>query len=510
MNAADALSLSERVWARDESLWGGPGVPEIGNRLGWLDVADRMQSVLPELERWVGEVHADGLTNTVLLGMGGSSLGPEVLSRTFGGSLTMLDSTDPSAVRSAVGDGELARTIFVVSSKSGSTIETMSHFRHFHELTGGDGARFCAVTDPGSPLEALAAETGFRRTWQADPDIGGRYSVLSPFGLVPAALAGVPLDGLLERAVAAAASCRSAEGNPGLLLGEKIGELALAGRDKLSFLVDPPFDSFGLWVEQLVAESTGKNGRGVLPVADEPVAPPDDARLYGVDRVFVHIASAVSPDAANGALADALEAAGQPVFRLTAEAPEDLGRLMFVFEFAVAVAGHVLSINPFDQPNVQEAKDATKSVLAAGDAEAPFDDPAKLSELLGGGSPPAYVAIMGYLAPDPRFDTAVGELRTAIRARTGCATTFGYGPRFLHSTGQLHKGGPPEGRFIQLVHDEGDDVAIPGENCGFRTLKHAQATGDLKALQNHERPVVRLRLEGDAADALRALTGSLD
>lgn len=509
MSTADALTVSERVWARDESLWGGPGVPEIGDRLGWLDIADRMLDELDELEAWVADVHEAGLTNTVLLGMGGSSLGPEVLNRSFGGSLTMLDSTDPAAVLAAVSEDDLPRTIFVVSSKSGGTVETLSHFKHFFELTGGNGAQFCAVTDPDSPLQALAAEHGFRRVWQADPNIGGRYSVLSWFGLVPAALAGVPVRGVLETAVAAARSCREIDGNPGLLLGQKIGELAQGGRDKLTFIVDSPLDSFGLWVEQLIAESTGKHGRGVLPVAGEPLVAPELVREYGDDRVFVQIAYAPAPDGDNAALAHALEQSGQPVFRIRAAAPEDLGRLMFIFEFAVAVIGHVLSINPFDQPNVQEAKDATKAVLASGEVELPFDDPAALDALIAGVGEPAYFAIMAYTQPDPAVDAAVDSLRRVIRAKTGCATTFGYGPRFLHSTGQLHKGGAPTGRFIQFVHDSGPDVSIPGEDFSFRTLKSAQAIGDIQALKSHGRPVVRLQLNGGAAEAIQALTTAL-
>lgn len=505
-----ALTVSERVWARDESLWGGPGVPEIGNRLGWLDIADRMSEALPELESWASDVHADGLTNTVLLGMGGSSLGPEVLNLSFGKNLSMLDSTDPAAVLAAVSEADLAKTIFVVSSKSGGTVETLSHFKHFFELTGGNGAQFTAVTDPGSPLEALAEEKGFRKVWLADPNIGGRYSVLSYFGLVPAALAGVPLGGVLESAVHAAHTCRQIDSNPGLLLGEKIGELALAGRDKLTFIVDAPIDSYGLWVEQLIAESTGKHGKGVLPVAGEPLTPPDLVNEYGVDRVFVHISDAAGPDGDNAAVVDALEQHGQPVFRLTSNGADDLGRFMFLFEFAVAVIGHVLQINPFDQPNVQEAKDATKRVLESGNVELPFDEPAKLNELVAAGKPPTYFAIMGYLKPDPAFDAAIDDLRRAIRAKTGSATTFGYGPRFLHSTGQLHKGGPPEGSFIQLVHDGPEDVDIPGENFSFKTLKHAQAIGDVEALKAHGRPVVRLELTGDPVQAVRDLISSLD
>lgn len=500
-------SLADRVWQRDESLWGGPGVPEIGDRLGWLDIADRMLGELPELEEWVRSVHADGLTNTVLLGMGGSSLGPEVLATSFGSELTMLDSTDPAAVLAAVGQEQLEKTIFVVSSKSGGTLETLSQFKHFYELCGGDGSHFCAVTDPGSPLEALAADRGLRRVWLADPNIGGRYSVLSYFGLVPAALAGVPLSGVLERAVSAAERCRRDQDNPGLSLGRTIGEAALAGRDKLTFVVDPPLESFGLWVEQLVAESTGKEGRGVLPVAGEPLVADGD---YGDDRIFVHIASDSNPNAANATAIAAAEANGHPAIRLAAGGPEDLGELMFTFEFAIAVVGHVLAINPFNQPNVQEAKDATNRVLASGAVELPFDDASALSELVEGAGPPDYFAIMAYLQPDSRFDAAIDGLRRAIGGRTKSATTFGYGPRFLHSTGQLHKGGPPEGRFIQLLHDGSEDVAIPGESFSFKTLKHAQAVGDVEALKAHGRPVVRLALKGDPVAAVEQLTATLN
>ncbi|MBI2690512.1 MAG: glucose-6-phosphate isomerase [Solirubrobacterales bacterium] len=510
MSSEQGLTVSERVWARDESLWGGPGVPEIANRLGWLDIADRMAEVLPDLEAFVEQAHADGLINTVLLGMGGSSLGPEVLNLSFGGSLSMLDSTDPAAVLAVVAPEDLGKTIFVVSSKSGGTIETLSHFKHFYELTGGNGSQFVAVTDPDSPLESLAEEKGFRRVFQADPNIGGRYSVLSYFGLVPAALSGVPLAGVLASAIDAAQSCRLIDGNPGLLLGEKLGALSLAGRDKLTFIVDAPIDSFGLWVEQLIAESTGKHGKGILPVAGEPLTPDTLVSEYGIDRVFVHIADRANPDADNAATVDALEQHGQPVFRMTSGGPDDLGRFMFLFEFATAIVGHVLSINPFDQPNVQEAKDATARVLESGDVSAPFDAPAALNELIRSAKLPAYVAIMSYSQPSAEFDQAINDLRRTIRAKTGCATTFGYGPRFLHSTGQLHKGGPPVGSFVQLVHDGSEDVPIPDSSFSFKTLKHAQAIGDLQALQKHGRPVVRLELDGDPAQAVRDLTTSLD
>lgn len=504
--------IVERVWARDESLWGGPGVPEIGNRLGWLDIADRMEGELAALTSWVDEVHESGLTNTLLLGMGGSSLGPEVLGRSFDRPLRMLDSTDPQAIFAALAPDEVAQTMFVVSSKSGGTLETLSQFKHFLELSGGNTEQFAVVTDPGSPLEDLAKDMGLRKVWLADPNIGGRYSVLSFFGLVPAALAGVPVGAVIEQAIAAAETCRADDDdNPGLLLGTKLGELSLAGRDKLTFIVDPPIDSYGLWVEQLIAESTGKQGKGILPVAGEPIARPETVdQVYSNDRVFVHIASADTPDAKNASVADALENAGQPVFRLQSSGPEDLGRLMFLFEFATAIVGHVIEINPFDQPNVQEAKDATNRVLASGTVEAPFDSANELINLLGRTSPPNYVAIQGYLKPSAEFDDAIDKLRTRIRAKTKSATTFGYGPRFLHSTGQLHKGGPPTGHFVQLLHDGPEDIAIPGQDFSFQTLKHAQAIGDLEALKQHGRPVVRLQLSGDPAEAVRELTRLLD
>ena len=313
------------------------------------------------------------------------------------------------------------------------------------------------VTDPGSPLERLASEDGLRRCFLNPPDIGGRYSVLSLFGLVPAALMGVSIEALLHRCQVAEQMCAhydSSESNSGLWFGATIGELARQGRDKLTFLISPPIESFGLWAEQLVAESTGKHGRGILPVVDEPLG--DSADVYGDDRVFVYRRNLEQPDERLDAAIEQLAAAGHPTITLPAHGPADLGRIFFLTEFAVAVAGWALEINPFDQPNVQEAKDNTARVLSAGampSVEAAGD--AELRALLADARPPHYVAIMGYLPPSGELDAAIAELRTAIRAATGAATTFGYGPRFLHSTGQLHKGGPPTGRFLQLVYDAG-------------------------------------------------------
>ena len=363
------------------------------------------------------------------------------------------------------------------------------------------------VTDPGSPLADLAQRDGLRRTFLNPPDIGGRYSVLSYFGLVPAALAGVNVEALLHSCQVGEQNCAhydSSESNSGLWLGAALGELARQGRDKLTFLVSPPIESFGLWVEQLIAESTGKQGRGILPVADEPLTDPEQ---YGSDRVFVYLRNAEEPDSELDEAVAKLADAGHPTFTLGTHGAADLGRVFFIAEFAVAVAGWALEINPFDQPNVQEAKDNTKRVLDSGSVPelAAADDDA-LRALLADAAPPHYVAIMGYLPFSDAFDEAVSELRRTIRAGTGAATTFGYGPRFLHSTGQLHKGGPPTGRFLQLVNRPSRDAEIPGASYSFATLIAAQAAGDLQTLRDHGLPAERVVLEGDPVEAVRALS----
>jgi transaldolase/glucose-6-phosphate isomerase len=512
---AEAEDVARRVWSKDESLWGGPDVPEIGNRLGWLTITEAMLEHAGELRELVDGVKDDGFTDAVLLGMGGSSLGPEVIRRSFGeldGGLRLhvLDTTDADAIAAVERSLDLAKTFFLVSSKSGGTLETLSQMRHFYARTGENGAQFAAVTDPGSPLVGLARERGFRHVFENDPNIGGRYSVLSHFGIVPAALMGVDFEALLHSAQEAEAACRSygpTDSNPGLWLGAALGEAARRGRDKLTFVVSPRIASFGLWVEQLVAESTGKQGRGALPVAGEPLGAPES---YGDDRMFVYLRDADEPDADLDAGMAALRGAGQPVITVATDGPEGLGRIFFFAEFAVAVAGWALEINPFDQPNVQEAKDRTNAVLAAPEqptvAEA---DDAALAALLGKAAPPHYVAIIGYVEPSDGFDAAIEELRTAIRDATKATTTFGYGPRFLHSTGQYHKGGPPNGLFLQLIHDAAQEVEIPGADYGFDALKHAQATGDYLTLSDHGLPVQRVRLDGNHVDALRGLTAKI-
>ena len=506
--------IARRIWRKDDTLWGPAGQPEVANRLGWLTVAEQMREELDDLQAFAAGVRDEGVKDVVLLGMGGSSLAPEVIRRSFGEqagwpSLHVLDSTDAGAVRSVETAIDLDHALFLVSTKSGGTIETLSLFKHFWSLRS-DGNAFVAITDPGSGLEKLAAEHDFRRTFLNDPDIGGRYSALSFFGLVPAALMGADVAGILHAAGVAEHNCQSFESgdvSSGLWLGIAWGELADAGRDKLTYVIDPPLRSFGLWVEQLIAESTGKQGKGILPVVDEPVGDPD---VYGKDRTFLHLRHAEAPDEATDAKVAALRAADHPVIVREIAGPEDLGRIFFFAEFAIATAGWVLGINPFDQPNVQEAKDATSRVLAEGAEDQPDATDDELRSLLAGLGAPSYLAVMGYVEPSGDFDAAVSELRQVIRDATQSATTFGYGPRFLHSTGQLHKGGPPTGRFLQLVHDSGPDVDIPDAEYGFTRLKHAQAIGDLETLRAHDLPAARVTLAGDdPAAALRALTERL-
>jgi transaldolase/glucose-6-phosphate isomerase len=508
LQQAQAEDVARRVWQRDESLWGGPGVPEIANRLGWLTISEKMLEHAPELHEFAEQLKAEGFTDAVLLGMGGSSLGPEVIRRSYGQipdamRLHVLDSTDPGAVLDVERSIDLDTTVFVVSSKSGGTIETLSHMRYFYERAGRDGNRFVAITDPGSPLVDVAKERGFRHVFENDPDIGGRYSVLSYFGLVPAALAGVDIEAMLHSCQVAEQNCAQLGGtqsNSGLWLGVALGELALQGRDKATFVVSEPISSFGLWVEQLIAESTGKHGKGILPVAGEPLGKPE---AYGDDRVFVYLRDPDNPDADLDAGTDALARAGHPTVTLAVHGAADLGRIFFFAEFAVAVAGWVLGINPFDQPNVQEAKDNTAGVLEAG--ELPQLEPGDPEELFAQASPPHYVALLAYVKPSEAFDAAIEEMRARIRDHTKATTTFGYGPRYLHSTGQYHKGGPPNGLFLELVNDGDEDVEIPEAGYGFRHLKNAQAIGDLLTLRDHGLPAVQIRLEGDPADAVRRL-----
>jgi transaldolase/glucose-6-phosphate isomerase len=508
--------VAQRIWRHDPKLWGGPG-PEIDDRLGWLTVSESMLEHAPELHAFAEACLAEGFTDAVLLGMGGSSLGAEAIRRSFGDvpgglKLHVLDSTHPDVIAELEASLTIPSTLFIVSSKSGGTLETLSHYRYFK--VKAQPRQFVMITDPGSPLERAARDGGLRRCFLNSPDIGGRYSVLSYFGLVPAALMGVSIEALLHRSQIAEQTCAhydSSQSNSGLWLGAVLGELALQGRDKLTFVVSDPIKSFGLWAEQLVAESTGKQGRGIVPIVDEPLGPPE---AYGDDRVFVYLRNADTPsEELDGALA-AVAAAGHPTMTLTSHGAVDLGRLFFLAEFATAVAGWALEINPFDQLSVQEAKDNTRRVLESGVPEITTADDDALRALLGDAHPPHYVAILGYLPPSEPLDAAVAELRSALRGATGAATTFGYGPRYLHSTGQLHKGGPPVGRFLQLVSGSEHDLEIPGAGISFATLLAAQAAGDLQTLREHGLAAERVKLESDGtpaglAEAIRALTRRL-
>jgi transaldolase/glucose-6-phosphate isomerase len=496
LDASDVAQLPKRIWARDPTVWkDDPDTPEIRDRLGWLTVGEAMAQQVKALAAFAGEVRAE-FSRVVLCGMGGSSLAPEVVWSTFGAapghpSLHVLDSTDPRAVRQA-GQGDLARTLFIISSKSGTTQESDSFFRYFWERTGGRGSQFIAITDPGTPLEQLARERRFRRTFLNQTDIGGRYSALSFFGLVPAALIGVDVDTLLHRAhrmAEACAACVPALENPAARLGALLGEAALAGRNKVTFVPSPGIASFGLWAEQLIAESTGKEGKGILPVAGEPLGPPE---VYGEDRVFVSMVLAGETDAGVEARLAELEQAGHPVVHLKLDDRADLGQEFFRWEFATAVAGAVLRINPFDQPNVAESKANTKAVLAKGSTPSPAASAAEMEKFLAAVRPGDYLAIMAYLPPTPENDRQLAAIRLRLRDRLKVATTLGYGPRFLHSTGQLHKGGPPVGHFLQITERVVDELPIPGVPFGFGQLEAAQAEGDLVALRARGRPAIRV------------------
>jgi transaldolase / glucose-6-phosphate isomerase len=466
-----------RMWAGDHTLWSDDPT-EIADRLGWLPVIEESRARYAEADGVAVAAKGDGMAAAVVLGMGGSSLFPEVLARSFDKGvaaldLHVLDTTDPTAVRRVEEQLGLEHTLFVVASKSGTTLETRSHLAHFWERTGGDGRRFIAITDPGTELAALAHDRRFRAVFENRADIGGRYSALSWFGVVPGALLGYDVPRLLERASEAAAALGPsvpAGTHAGLRLAAVLGASAVAGRDKLTLVLPDEITSFGLWLEQLVAESTGKQGTGIVPVAGEPLGAPD---VYGDDRVFVAVGGHAG--------LDDLAAAGHPVVELAYGGPDDLGALVLLWEQAVALSGAVLGINPFDQPDVASAKEATGRVLAEGLPELPTTP---VNELLEQVRPGDHLALQAFV--DPGDEALLGGLEAArerLRDRLRVATTVGVGPRFLHSTGQLHKGGPPTGVFLQVLGGDATDVPIPGAPYGFSTLKAAQAAGDLLSLQ---------------------------
>jgi transaldolase / glucose-6-phosphate isomerase len=442
--------LIEGIWERDATVWTGA---DEAHWLGWLDEPLHIQERLDEIRRFAESIH-DEVDAVVLCGMGGSSLAPEVLRRSFGVDwFHVLDTTHPKAIRALEEKLDLERTLFVSSSKSGSTLETRSHTDYFWEQSGKHAQLFAAITDSGSELERLARERGFRAVFAGEPSIGGRYSALSPFGIVPAVLMGVDAAKLLERAQEMREACRSDEGNPGYELGSAFGEGWREGRDKICIGAAP--GDFGLWAEQLIAESTGKHGKGLVPAPGES---PE-----GADR---QAAEAELPD------------------------PYALGAEFFRWEFAIAVAGAYLEINPFDQPDVQVAKDKTNEVLATGQ-EPELEPEGSIEELLAQAKEGDYVCVQAFVDPDADLVPLVDRLHR----ETGCVVTHGYGPRYMHSTGQLHKGGPNTGLFLQVIDDQGDEIPIPGKPFGFRRLIRAQATGDFETLKERGRRVARVRLE---------------
>jgi transaldolase/glucose-6-phosphate isomerase len=535
--------VPDRIWRKDYTLW-KPSPTEITNRLGWLNSPRVMTGCLRQINDLVNAVQKDGYTHALLLGMGGSSLAPEVFRKTFGVSggyldLAVLDSTDPGAVLAFSKKLDLAKTLFIVSTKSGGTVETFSFMKYFFSLTAERvgaaeaGRHFIAITDPGSALAELAALHRFRETFLNDPEIGGRYSALSFFGLVPAALMGVDVKKLLDRAVGVAEKEKSLEKSHldalnGLYLGAAMGELARVGRDKLTFVFSSRIAGFGDWLEQLIAESTGKEGRGVLPVVGESLGP---SAVYGDDRVFVSIR--LAGDKVQDEKIAHLGKAGHPIIKITLPDVYDLGGQIFLWEMATAVAGHILGSNPFDQPDVEAGKVLARKMIVQyrekgflpekapalrregidvyGDcpAHSPGD---ALNIFLGSALPNGYIALQAYLQPIAETDAALLYLRNGLRGQYHLATTAGYGPRYLHSTGQLHKGDGGRGVFIQLTADDPQDVPIPdemgqgGSSVTFGVLKAAQALGDRQALLHVGRPVIRFHLGGDIAGGLKVLT----
>ncbi|HET6147990.1 MAG TPA: bifunctional transaldolase/phosoglucose isomerase [Polyangia bacterium] len=531
-----------RLWDSDPTLFSTDPAHEksIKSRLGWLRSPLLMRGKVGALGGLHAELRRDGYKHAVLLGMGGSSLCPEVLARSFSHTfgapdaldLHVLDNTDPTAVAAVEAKIDLARTVFVVASKSGGTIEIKSFEQYFWAkalaAAEGDveraGRHFVAITDPDTALGKLANEKKYRRTFLNPPDIGGRYSALSYFGLVPAALLGIDVAGLLDEGaemIAASSPAVPVADSPGVRLGAILGAAAQAGRDKLTLVISPEIESLGSWIEQLVAESTGKDGKGIVPIDLEPVGSPDK---YGSDRLFVY--ARLEGGAQNGALdaaIDALEGAGQPVVRIAVADRLALGREFVRWEVATAIAGSVLGVNPFDEPNVTEAKQATAAILAAYTKEDSLprpeevsgpDDRARIEKLIASAKPGDYFAICAYFLSTPARERLLTRIRTAVRDRDGSgthlATTVGIGPRFLHSTGQLHKGGPDKGVFLQLTGRSPRDLAIPGEPYSFGTLRDAQSLGDLQVLRRRGRRALRVDLGGDIDAGLAQLAAAVE
>jgi transaldolase / glucose-6-phosphate isomerase len=523
--------VPERFWKLDPGLWPAAPASDVATRMGWLSLPELMHDELPRLLGFVDQVREEGIRDVVVLGMGGSSLAPEVFSRIFAGQpgfprLSVLESTHPDAVRALRASLDLPHALFLVSSKSGTTTEPLSFYHYFaaavREATGRDpGRSFVAITDPGTSLETLAGKDGFRAVFRALPTVGGRYAALTMFGLVPAALAGVDVRGLLDRSWTMAEACAptvTVPENPGLALGAVVGELATHGRDKLTFYASANFAPFPVWLEQLVAESTGKIGKGIVPVVDEP---PVSIDHYGGDRLFVEIQEGERIDADLEAHTTRLEDAGFPVVRVRMPGLLDIGEEFFRWEMAVASAGMIVGIDPYDQPDVELAKQLAREAMArpkgdSGDADVqtvPIADAAALSSAarawLGLARAGDYLSIQAYLAPTEPTSLALDAIRTDLLERLNLATTFGYGPKFLHSTGQLHKGGPNTGLFLQIVDTPHEDAAVPTTDYTFGELIRSQSVGDYRALRQKGRRVLRVDLGSDVSGGLARLREAL-
>jgi len=552
----DEQKFSRRLWERDPAVWKSEPAHQriIRNALGWLTVPDSMRAQASEVLSFVEEVKHAGFKCAVVLGMGGSSLCPDVCRATFGTApgfleLHVLDSTVPASVARLEKSIELARTLFLVSSKSGGTAETLSFYKYFcnrvGSLKGGRaGENFVAITDPGTSLEKLALQHNFRKVFHGQPDIGGRYSALSNFGMVPAALAGTDVQTLLAKAEEMARACAAAvpaADNPGVWLGVTMAEAARVGRDKVTFVISPGIATFADWAEQLIAESTGKEGKGLVPVAGEPLGEP---AVYGNDRLFIHMRLASQADQRTEDKLQALEAAGHPVIRLEVRNELDLGREFFRWEVATATAGALLGINPFDQPNVQESKDNTNRLLAKFRAQGKFpeEEPVAQSEniafycdgltrsglegrmrlqgppagtdylaaFLAQARPVDYLALLAFLEPATELKARLELLRLRLRDALRLATTVGFGPRYLHSTGQLHKGGAANGLFVHITADDAQDLPVPGEAYSFSVLKQAQALGDLQSLRSKNRRVARFHLKKSVLVGMAELSGLVE
>lgn len=513
LSKLDNEKIAERLTHLDGSLWSSDSAvrASIEHRLGWIPSAGAMADEAEDglFSTFSRDVFNRGYRHVLLLGMGGSSLAPEVMATVYGRQegfpeLTVLDSTHPGTIQRVADTIANERTLFIVSSKSGGTIETRTLFHTFLAMRDGVASDFVVITDPGSPLETEARAAGCWRVFTNRPDIGGRYSALSYFGLIPAAAAGIDVAPMLRRA-RRLLPIHSSD-HPGIRLGAAIAQARAEGRDKLTLIASGAWQSLGDWLEQLVAESTGKQGTGILPVVRESPANPED---YGSDRMFVELRT--SGDGTPG-LADSLRSQGHPVVEISVDGPADLGAEFVRWEVATAVAGICLDINPFDEPNVQEAKDATSAVLANPESASldGVDPEAAIQSILGWANRGDYLAILAFVDRTPSTESALENLRDVLGARTGIATTLGYGPRYLHSTGQYHKGGPENGIFLHIVDSGSNDVPIPGEDFTFGQLFTAQAIGDARALNNHERRVVTVDVSGDIGETLRAMMIAVD